>query len=694
MGADESIPSHPSVIYGVSGGSTQASEGTNDHRGSREWNGNTNGFTLSRQALEDIEAAKMAEIQRMDHQVRDKLRSTLGGAQQYNMKVLLRGERGTGKSLLWRRFQGQPYSVSYTPTAQIQSGSIQWNSHSSGCDRVRVEVWDVVDHALSNSGTPSRNNSSNTVAASTTAALAGISMGKGGTTTPIYGNSPARMRTASSDVAMGNNSMHGANSGPPRSISADAAPSTSTTATATATATTVAMLAAHEAAANAAANAAASNPVEGPAGELVTTGAHALQLLDASVVDVYKNASAVIFLVNPASLSSLQYVRDKYKEVPLNVSILLIMTFKDKVAEAEIRAQKQKQAMNSVDGRSAVGQYDDVMRLPDFAPLVKFAQIQALAQEISAYRREQKGEHAAAGRGQQQREETNDQEQEEVPALEVSLQNGYGLLQLDQFLDLPFLKVKQKSLEDQLARAKRDYVYFSDNFHEMLSVRRHSSSHTSSTGTGIGEPGHRSDYEEYLHRYQSRHRTTSNAPSTGPRDPIGKDISNSSGSSGGAGNNGRGPTTTTAARPPPFPVTSTTLTGSGTSNTSTSSNRNGGSSNYNNDNATTGTRSESSVVQDAEAELHNFRPETATTTGTGAGAGVAATELEAFLQEDSPSSDGGGAGDSGGNGADEVAVAAATSSTVPVHPGRPLYAVSASIVYPQDDLSPIKSPQE
>lgn len=51
------------------------------------------------------EADKMRNIQRMDASLRKKLR----GGVHYNMKVVLKGERGSGKSALLRRLQGLPF---------------------------------------------------------------------------------------------------------------------------------------------------------------------------------------------------------------------------------------------------------------------------------------------------------------------------------------------------------------------------------------------------------------------------------------------------------------------------------------------------------------------------------------------------------------------------------------------------------
>jgi len=79
-------------------------------------------------------------IKRMDQAVRKKLR----GGVQFNMKVVIRGCKGTGKTSLWKRLQGLPLASEYKGTDEIQTTNINWSFRNVE-EVVKVEVWDVVD---------------------------------------------------------------------------------------------------------------------------------------------------------------------------------------------------------------------------------------------------------------------------------------------------------------------------------------------------------------------------------------------------------------------------------------------------------------------------------------------------------------------------------------------------------------------
>ena len=175
--------------------------------------------------------SKQKELAKSDTAIRSRVRSQ----QLYTMKVVIRGERGTGKSSLWRRLQGLPFGRDYYITPEIQISTINWNFKTDD-ESVKVDVWDIVDIGF----------------------IAGTTADSH--TQDLDGN----LKNMISKV---NESQ----------------------------------------------------------------GKYQLAPLDATTCDVYKGVRMVVFMVNPYSMSSLNYVEEKYLEVPEDVAILILLNFRDTV---------------------------------------------------------------------------------------------------------------------------------------------------------------------------------------------------------------------------------------------------------------------------------------------------------------------------------------------------------------------------
>jgi hypothetical protein len=208
-------------------------------------------------------------IRTMDRSIARKLTENRGGIT-YQLRVIIRGDRETGKSCLLKRLQGGDFNEKHEETQQIQVAHINWNYKTTN-EVVLVEVWDVVDKAKQNEG--------------------------------------------------------------------------------------------------------------------------GQKLLDASDVDVYQGASAVILLIDPTREWTLEYAKRELKNIASPIDILLLCNFRDSPAVQRVVSER----------------------------------------EIQHFLRSQP---------------------ENVRYLECSLKNGFGLKHFYSFLNLPFLKHKIATLNSQLKQCK------------------------------------------------------------------------------------------------------------------------------------------------------------------------------------------------------------------------------------------------
>eukprot|EP00462_Mataza_sp_D1_P018722 CAMPEP_0175144206 /NCGR_PEP_ID=MMETSP0087-20121206/13977_1 /TAXON_ID=136419 /ORGANISM="Unknown Unknown, Strain D1" /LENGTH=441 /DNA_ID=CAMNT_0016428597 /DNA_START=37 /DNA_END=1358 /DNA_ORIENTATION=+ len=308
-------------------------------------------------------------IKKMDANIARKLQQ---GGPRYSMKCVIRGDKETGKSTFMRRLQGGDFTAEHRPTPEIQTAHINWNYKATD-EVVMVEVWDVVDKGKSR-----------VVDANFPAAAKSPSGTKPpGERRSFFGGSKS---AATPEIAKTPKSPKEEGKEGTRSSEAD-----QTQQQKDATKTPSSTEAAGGAGAAAAAGAGGGG---GGAKAALPEGKIVLPPLDASFVDVYQGANAVVFLVDPTRTWTLDYVVKELPHVPSELEILILVNFRDLGRKRVVSEEDMEQFMRTQ------------------PPRVRY--------------------------------------------VESSLKNGFGLRQFYNFLNVPFLKLKMKALQVQLEDAQRE----------------------------------------------------------------------------------------------------------------------------------------------------------------------------------------------------------------------------------------------
>ncbi|KAI9917200.1 hypothetical protein PsorP6_013130 [Peronosclerospora sorghi] len=90
---------------------------------------------------------KERTIQRMDQAIRRRIR---GGITD-NMKVLIRGAKGTGNTSLFQRIKGDLIPETHESTFQLQLATINWSSRHNLEENAKCEVWNDGEQEATNS---------------------------------------------------------------------------------------------------------------------------------------------------------------------------------------------------------------------------------------------------------------------------------------------------------------------------------------------------------------------------------------------------------------------------------------------------------------------------------------------------------------------------------------------------------------
>ena len=245
--------------------------------------------------------------------------SNAQGRPVFNMKIIVRGLRGTGKSALLRRLRNKPFETEYIPTPEIDVVNVSW-SYKATDELIKLEAWEIVDKAIVDRK-------------------------------DLYSPPPPSKDGDSMMTRIR------------RSV---------------------------------------TSPTSSWESTKTQTGSHRVGALDASMIDVYKSTSAVVFLVDPRKPETLDYAVQEVPKVPNEVMCVVLINFKDMVHNQPTLVKIHP---------------SDLQRLA------------YAAQHL------------------------------DIVVFECCLKDCYGLKTLHNYLNLPFLALKEKAIAEKLKRAQEERIF-------------------------------------------------------------------------------------------------------------------------------------------------------------------------------------------------------------------------------------------
>lgn len=215
-------------------------------------------------------------------------------------------------------------------------------------------------------------------------------------------------------------------------------------------------------------------------------------ILDSSVVDVYKGANAALFMANPTDRASFDYIVERYKDVPIDIPLLLLLGMKDikpKLAKPATKStspagSRQGSKSNSSSNLAADSEDAEAAEiatastdaessespLPPSHP-VTLEMLRGLCADIVAFRRTAREQATTTASKLSALLLTNEGI---VHCFEISCKNCYGLKELYHSFSIPFLHLKRTTLLQQVGIITEQMDGYAKSLYEQVAANSYS----------------------------------------------------------------------------------------------------------------------------------------------------------------------------------------------------------------------------